>query len=63
MNQSADFFVLSAVPETTRSYMGKLQSFLVKSAETENRFFFLEMWAVLGAEPPPHLHYDQTPTS
>ena len=59
MNQSADFFVRSAVTETTRSYMGNLQSFLVKSAETENRFFLLEVQAVPRAEPPPHLHYEQ----
>ena len=59
MNQLADFFVRGAVTETTRSYMGNLQTFLVKSAETENRIFFLEVRAVPGAEPPPHLHYEQ----
>lgn len=59
MEQSADFFVRSAVVETTRSYMGNLHTSLVKSAETENRFFVLEVRAVPGAEPPPHLHYEQ----
>lgn len=59
MNQSADFFVRSAVTETTRSYMGGLMSFLVTSAETENRLFLLEVLTEPGAEPPPHLHYEQ----
>ncbi|GAA6617654.1 cupin domain-containing protein [Scytonema sp. NUACC26] len=59
MNQSADFFVRSAVTETTRSYMGGLLSFLVTSAETENRLMLLEVRTVPGAEPLPHLHYDQ----
>jgi quercetin dioxygenase-like cupin family protein len=59
MNQLADFFVRSAVTETTRSYMGGLMTFLVTSAETENRFSLLEIRTEPGAEPPPHLHYDQ----
>jgi quercetin dioxygenase-like cupin family protein len=59
MNQSADFFVRGAVPETTRSYMGGLTTFLVKSDETDSRFLLLEARTVPGAEPPPHLHYDQ----
>jgi quercetin dioxygenase-like cupin family protein len=59
MNQSADFFVRSAVTETTRSYMGGLMTFLVTSAETENRSFLLEVRTEPGAEPPPHLHYEQ----
>ncbi len=59
MNQSADFFIRSAVTETTRSYMGGLMTFLVTSAETDNRLMLLEVRTVPGAEPPPHLHYDQ----
>lgn len=59
MNQLANFFVRSAVTETTRSYMGGLLTFLSTSAETENRFSLLEVRTVPGAEPPPHLHYDQ----
>lgn len=59
MKQSADFFVRSAVMETTRSYMGSLMTFLVTSAETENRFVLLELRMKPGNEPPPHLHYDQ----
>jgi quercetin dioxygenase-like cupin family protein len=59
MNQLADFFVRSAVTETTRSYMGGLMTFLATSAETENRSLLLEVRTVPGAEPPPHLHYDQ----
>ena len=59
MKHSADFFVRSAVTETTRSYMGSLMSFLVTSAETKNRFFLLELRMKPGNEPPPHLHYDQ----
>lgn len=59
MNQTADFFIRSAVPETTRSYMGGLMTFFVTSAETENCIFLLESRTVPGAEPPPHLHYDQ----
>lgn len=59
MNQPADFFVRSAVTETTRSYMGGLMTFLTTSAETENRSFLIEVRTVPGAEPPPHLHYDQ----
>lgn len=59
MKQSADFFVRSAVTETTRSYMGSLMTFLVTSAETENRFFLLELRMQPGNEPLPHLHYDQ----
>ncbi|MBW4617287.1 MAG: cupin domain-containing protein [Desmonostoc vinosum HA7617-LM4] len=59
MNQPADFFVRSAVPETTRSYMGGLLTFLATSAETGNRSFLLEVQTVPGAEPPPHLHYEQ----
>lgn len=39
--------------------MGNLRSFLIKSAETENRFFLMETRAVPGAEAPPHLHYEQ----
>ncbi|MBD2309967.1 cupin domain-containing protein [Chroococcidiopsis sp. FACHB-1243] len=58
-NQLADFFVRSAVTETTRSYMGGLMTFLVSSAETENRFLLLEIRTQPGAEPPPHLHYEQ----
>lgn len=59
MSQTADFFVRGAVPETTRSYMGGLTTFLVKSDETDDRFLLLEARTVPGAEPPPHLHYDQ----
>ena len=59
MNPVADFFVRSAVTETTRSSIGSLRSSLVKSTETENRFFLMESRAVPGAEPPPHLHYEQ----
>ncbi|WGV25831.1 cupin domain-containing protein [Halotia branconii] len=59
MNQTADFFVRSAVLETTRSYMGGLLTFLATSAETGNRSFLLEVRTVPGAEPPPHLHYEQ----
>jgi quercetin dioxygenase-like cupin family protein len=59
MSQLADFFVRSAVPETTRSYMGGLMTFLATSAETENRSLLLEIRTVPGAEPPPHLHYEQ----
>ncbi len=59
MKQSADFFVRSAVTETTRSYMGSLMSFLVTSVETENRFVLLELRMKPGNEPPPHIHYDQ----
>jgi quercetin dioxygenase-like cupin family protein len=59
MNTSADFFVRGAVPETTRSYMGGLTTFLVKSDETDDRLVLLEARTVPGAEPPPHLHYDQ----
>jgi quercetin dioxygenase-like cupin family protein len=59
MNQSVDFFIRSAVTETTRSYMGGLMTFLVTSAETDNRLILLEVRTVPGAEPPPHLHYDQ----
>ena len=61
MNQSADFFVRSAVTETTRSYMSSphLHTFLVKSTETENRFFLLEVRTQPGAEPPPHLLSEQ----
>ncbi len=57
--QTAEFFVRSAILETTRSYMGNLQTFLVTSAETDNGFFFLEVRTQPGAEPPPHLHYEQ----
>lgn len=39
--------------------MGGLTTFLVKSDETDNRFLLLEARTVPGAEPPPHLHYDQ----
>jgi quercetin dioxygenase-like cupin family protein len=61
MNQSAAFFVRSTVTETTRSYMGSphLHTFLVKSAETENRFFLLEVRTQPGAEPPPHFLSEQ----
>ncbi|MEH2444782.1 MAG: cupin domain-containing protein [Nostoc sp.] len=59
MNQVADFFVRSAVTETTRSSTGNLRSFLIKSTETENRFFLMETRAVPGAEPPPHIYYEQ----
>ena len=58
-SRTADFFVRSATIETTRSYMGNLQTFLVRSAETDNRLFFLEVRAQPGAEAPPHLHYEQ----
>ncbi|NJR63723.1 MAG: cupin domain-containing protein [Cyanobacteria bacterium CRU_2_1] len=34
-------------------------TFLVTSAETDNRLLLLEVQTVPGAEPPPHLHYDQ----
>lgn len=46
MNQTADFFIRGAVPETTRSYMGGLMTFLVKSDETDNRclyHFYMKM--------------------
>lgn len=59
MKQLADFFVRSAVPETTRSYMGGLMTFLATSAETENRSLLLEIRTIPGAEPLPHLHYEQ----
>jgi quercetin dioxygenase-like cupin family protein len=39
--------------------MGGLMTFLVTSAETDNRLMLLEVRTVPGAEPPPHLHYDQ----
>jgi quercetin dioxygenase-like cupin family protein len=59
MNPSADFFVRSAVTETTRSYMGGLMTLLVTSAETQNGLMLLEVQTVPGAEPPPHLHYNE----
>jgi quercetin dioxygenase-like cupin family protein len=59
VNQPAGFFVRNAIAETTRSYTGGLMTFLVTSAETENRFCLLEVRTQPGYEPPPHLHYDQ----
>jgi len=56
MKQSADFFVRSAVTETTRSYMGSLMTFLVTSAETETASSF---WSFDETGNEPHLHYDQ----
>jgi len=57
MKQSADFFVRrrSRRPPVLH---GSLMTFLVTSAETENRFFLLS-FDETGNEPPPHLHYDQ----
>ncbi|MDZ8262121.1 hypothetical protein [Nostoc sp. ChiQUE01b] len=63
MNQTADFFVRSAVPETTRSYMGGLLTFLATSAETGNRSFLLEVRTVPGAEPPPSMEIPANATT
>ena len=58
-HQTTEFFTRRAVTETTRAYMGGLMTFLVTSAESDNRVFFLEVRTRPGAEPPPHIHEEQ----
>ncbi len=58
-NQTTNFFTRRAGLGTTRAYMGGLQTFLVTSAESDNRLFFVEVQTRPGAEPPPHIHEEQ----